>query len=567
MDKQNEDEDDQKALEYAKYLKSYIIPPDPQGAKEAFNDAQLSTLVMSITRVIGNNVKGTILDIGTGKGVVLNRIAGITEFKDKDGWVYLGVGTKEDRRGTRELAQKLEDEGVFDFENRFKFRLLDEFYSDWISNVTQPLLVIIRNVFHELDISATAKLIYTLTSNLTDNDTLFVQDFELFPKLERDNACWRPDKFKELLDSCGFSVEVTPIESGSGNRYFNVEAKRDISRSLSYEEIIENVIKRRQEQLDYMNSVNDDLKKIKGNRDEKIAVMDFDGQYKALAMQLKKIKTIRIEPAEHSIPHQYKTWLKTRCLEMDIEQLVGDATEKGLFAINMPEIFIPLYTEIHTLSGADDRAKAEKEKTVNIEKLVWQRNSLLVTGQPGSGKTTLIKHLAYTISEQKNEYGFKDYLPVFIILSDLQIAIKKIWQSNSGQTIPGVPFAEKIMAKYFEETGNGLNIETVKANAEKGKLILLIDGLDEIEEAIRGSVIISLIDFRKKYDIKIVLTGRPAGIDFQVREKFKSRSLVTINNLNMSQISEFLTKWFDHIPAMAEKGLTVKDVERGDSKP
>ncbi len=187
---------------------------------------------------------------------------------------------------------------------------------------------------------------------------------------------------------------------------------------------------------------------------------------------------------------------------------------------------------------------------------------LLVAGQPGSGKTTLIKHLAYTILQQKDEFGFKDYLPVFIILSDLQIAVKKIEQDANGQAIPGVPFAEKILIKYFEEAGNGLNIETVKAYAEKGKLILLIDGLDEIEKSVKVPVISSLVDFRNRYNSKIVLTGRPAGIDFQVREKFRIESQVTINNLNISQINEFLTKWFDHIPAMAERGLTVKSIEK-----
>ncbi len=57
------------------------------------------------------------------------------------------------------------------------------------------------------------------------------------------------------------------------------------------------------------------------------------------------------------------------------------------------------------------------------------------------------------------------------------------------------------------------------------------------------------------------MTGRPAGIDYQVREKFKNGRHLIIKNLNRSQINEFLVKWFDHIPAMSEKGLTVKGVE------
>ncbi len=314
-----------------------------------------------------------------------------------------------------------------------------------------------------------------------------------------------------------------------------------------------------------MTAVNDNLGKIKGNREEKIAVLDFDLQYKALAVQLERIKKdgkLAVDKLLH-IPASYKTWLKTRCLEMDIEQLVGDATEQGLFTINMPEIFIPLYTD--DLSGSD--------KSINIEKLAELQDSLVVAGQPGSGKTTVMKHLAYTILEQKNECGFKDYLPLFIILNDLQIVVKKIKQARNCQIIAGSKFAEEILSKYFEETGNGLNLDTVKAYAKGGKLILLIDGVDEMEKTVRDQVISSLVDFRNKYKIKnkqkienkykvkIVLTGRPTGIDYQVREKFANDSHVTISRLNISQINEFLTKWFDHIPAMGAKGLTVKGVE------
>ncbi len=563
MKEQNDN--DLNVSEYAKRLKDYATPPDPQKANEAFTDGQLNSLTMSITHVIDKHNRGTILDIGCGSGIVLTRIAGITEFKDKDGWGYLGVGNVKDRSATKKTAVDLEEEFDFDIDKRFKCRLLDEFYSDWISNAAQPLLVIIRNVFHELDIFKTAKLIYTLTSNLTDKDTLFIQDLELFPKQERDNACWIPDMFKVLLESCGFSSKVTPCETSSGNKYFNVEAERDISISLSYDEIVENVTKRRQGQFSYMTTVNDNLGKIKGNRDEKIAILDFDLQYKALAVQLEQIKNkVKSGAAKQlHIPASYKTWLKTRCLEMDIGQLVGDATEKGLFTINMPEIYIPLYAANYATITSHSDGSSNIEKNINIEKFAVQKDCLVVAGQPGSGKTTLIKHLAYTILQQKNDCGFKDYLPLFIILNDLQIAIKNMEQADRDKIIPGVPFAKKIMSKYFEETGNGLNLEIVESYAERGKLILLVDGLDEMENEVRAQVILSLVDFRNKYkdNIKIVLTGRPAGIDYQVREKYKNDNHVTIDNLNNSQINEFLTKWFDHIPAMAEKGLTVKGIE------
>lgn len=86
-----------------------------------------------------------------------------------------------------------------------------------------------------------------------------------------------------------------------------------------------------------------------------------------------------------SIPESYKARITDVCQHMDINRL----REKGrVIQVNPPEIFIPLYTLPLT------------KKSRMIWKFLTQSGCLLIEGDAGSGKTTLMKHIAYmTLNE------------------------------------------------------------------------------------------------------------------------------------------------------------------------
>lgn len=254
------------------------------------------------------------------------------------------------------------------------------------------------------------------------------------------------------------------------------------------------------------------------------------------------------------IPENYRTWILGRCQDLDIDKLVDSRDSDVLHTIKMPQIYIPLYTnppwEREEGRKVSDRAMAaeQKQQPVDIEELVGKNDYLLVKGQAGSGKTTMIKHIAYTIINKENGRGLDGYLPVWVVLNELQKVVKEM-----EYPIIGSPLAERFLEDYFKKNGSGLDYETIKAFCAAGKVIFLIDGLDEIDSDIRDMVVLSLSDLRKNN--KMVLSSRPHGVDVTVNNKFGNRC-VEINPLTDTQINGFIENWFKYDTKLIRAGKT-----------
>lgn len=99
------------------------------------------------------------------------------------------------------------------------------------------------------------------------------------------------------------------------------------------------------------------------------------------------------KPAKQSsapleIPDAYARWLIDQYRYMDLQNLM----DKGkAISVELPEVFIPLYTDPLEERKKETRELKEEEwKPVDIEELAAGSACLLIEGQAGSGKTTLI---------------------------------------------------------------------------------------------------------------------------------------------------------------------------------
>ncbi|MCP5051807.1 MAG: hypothetical protein GY940_31865, partial [bacterium] len=136
------------------------------------------------------------------------------------------------------------------------------------------------------------------------------------------------------------------------------------------------------------------------------------------------------------IPRDYKEWVEAFHSTMDIDLL---ARKGEVITVSLPEVYIPIETvnpeyykkqlenriagtEFKRLGEEDGLKKIEEielPQSIDIEELVGKHNLVLLRGGAGMGKTTLIKHLAYTIVHNTCQPSLKGYLPVMIFLKDL----------------------------------------------------------------------------------------------------------------------------------------------------
>ncbi len=306
--------------------------------------------------------------------------------------------------------------------------------------------------------------------------------------------------------------------------------------------------------------------KLHGQRNEFVPDRErYDSQKGKSYFEIHPFKTSETETKKPVkpliIPDAFREWVEDFHSTLPIEHL---AKKGEAFTVPLPHVYIPLKTanpfyeeekKKRGTVGEDDFDYGSDQKeppTVDIESLLGRKDTVLLRGEPGMGKTTLVRHLAYMVTHGKAKPGLNGCLPVLVFLKDLW----PLFEKDLKVKMDGVEF-ESLLGPYFERIACHLNIDVVNGFLEQGRAILLIDGLDEVPDHLRGPLAEKIARFRSRNkNNRFLLTGRPHGINGAVMDRF-GQFLQDIEPLDQEKIAGFITDWFREVCGKS-KGIAEK---------
>ena len=212
----------------------------------------------------------------------------------------------------------------------------------------------------------------------------------------------------------------------------------------------------------------------------------------------------------------YRAFLVKDCGQMTIEGVRADM-DTAQRRFDLERLFVPLKV-LPTPPDlpANDPQREQKllqwheknKEPVSFCQVFQTHKRLALLALPGGGKTLLLKRLAVAYAAPARRVESDDLLPD-LDLTPVLIRCRE-WRDHIRQPIPNL--LQSISAITGQSSLVGLN-DALLTRLEGGRVLLLIDGLDEIHnDADRATFVENLERFLGDYErIRLVVTSREAG--------------------------------------------------------
>ena len=190
--------------------------------------------------------------------------------------------------------------------------------------------------------------------------------------------------------------------------------------------------------------------------------------------------------------------------------------------LQMQEVYVPL----KVVDGHDKRKETDKKEGVDAYRAIAESRRLMIKGAPGAGKSMLLKHIALNYAES----GFAtsgQYVPILLELHRLSDHTKSINQC----------LVEALERNDFPKADR-----FVAQGLKNGTLLLLFDGLDEVNSAERQEVVQRIRDLIYRYSkCRVLITCRTQVYNGEFSEVVNQT--LEVEEFTDQQIQNFLHPW------------------------
>ncbi|MBN1341619.1 MAG: SUMF1/EgtB/PvdO family nonheme iron enzyme [Phycisphaerae bacterium] len=256
---------------------------------------------------------------------------------------------------------------------------------------------------------------------------------------------------------------------------------------------------------------------------------------------------------------KYLRCLRGETYYIDVRGLEVGSGKATLLQID--QLYIPLTTtarpERDELKEADGEGALEamrEARETDLREALGHRR-LVVVGDPGSGKTTFLRRIAFELARrglgERVDAGdsawdaLGDALPVLIKLDDLARHIEADRKKGDGPAGDDAPlWLAHYLGERSEEGTHGLNEAFFRAALEGGEAVVLLDGLDEVPTKRQRVALRKLIEraAREYEGCRFVVTTRPVAYKGEATlATFDEEA--TIAPLPEEAIETFLDRW------------------------
>lgn len=196
--------------------------------------------------------------------------------------------------------------------------------------------------------------------------------------------------------------------------------------------------------------------------------------------------------------------------------------------LEMGEIYVPL--KVAGTSSSDQ---------VDAYSAIARHRRLLIKGIPGSGKTMLLRHMAFSYG-QGRLLGL-EHRPVPVLI--------ELHRLNDPELTEEKLIAEIVEA--FKRNRFPKAERFVRHSLQHGKLMLLLDGLDEVNSRVRPMLGQRISDLLRSFDrhqrCRLIVTCRTAVYDNEFAHE--TDQTLEVVEFTDQQMRRFLAAWQREIPA------------------